>query len=52
MDITGDGLGTTVFTAPAFLSQIPLMTTDSKALFPQGELWPIMMTRCAQATTR
>jgi len=39
MDMAGDGRGTTVFTGPSFLAQIPLMTTGSTALFPQQSLW-------------
>lgn len=39
MDMEGDGRGTTTFVSPNFLRQIGLMTTESYALFPQGEVW-------------
>jgi hypothetical protein len=40
MDMTGEGAGGSRFTGPAFLAQVPLMTTRDTALFPQGTLWP------------
>ena len=39
MDMQGDGDGTTAFTRPEFLARIATMTTDDRALFPQGTLW-------------